>query len=137
MSLNNDNHHETCVFPAISNLDCTLTAGGTANIFGSWVEIVDNAGTPNKLTDAFASKGGYLSSIVAETGTVADKIYLIEVAYGASKIVVGRVRLLKANIAQNRMRTLKIPAGETVYYRMMCETASASCDVHFRYYMEV
>lgn len=136
-TLLNDNHHETKLFPAISNLDCTFTAGGTPDVFGLWTEIVDNAGVPNKLSDAFSSKGGYISSVIAETGTIADKIYLIEIAYGTLKIPIARVRFLKANIAQNRIRTPKIPKGEKVYYRMMCETGSASCTMHIRYYLEM
>jgi len=129
--------HENHIFPEGSNETVTLTAGGTINTYGAWAEIADNNSVT--LSTKMAS-GGHISSVVAESASVKDKIYMLEISYGAAKKVVARARMLSAtnqiaHTAQAHMRNLSIPAGETIYYRVKCETASATATVHFRYHV--
>jgi len=35
---------------------------------------------------------------------------------------------------RGRIPSVIIPAGEKVYYRMLCETGSAECEISFRYH---
>ena len=129
--------HDSILFPEDTNETVTFTAGGAINTFGAWVEIVDN----NAVT--FSSKltthDGHISASSIESTDTNNKIYLFEVAYGAAKTVVVRHRF-KSGVGVEtfqswRQKTLKIPTGETVYYRMKCETALATCTIDFRYHL--
>ena len=128
--------HDSILFPEDTNETVTFTAGGAINTFGAWVEIVDN----NAVT--FSSKlttdDGHISALSIESANTNNKIYLLEIAYGAAKTVVVRHRF-KSGVGVEtfqswRQKTLKIPTGETVYYRMKCETALATCTIDFRYH---
>ena len=128
--------HASYVFPEDTNETVTFTAGGTNNTFGAWAEIVDNNAVT--FSSKLASNEGHISTLAIESANTNDKIYLIEIAYGAAKTIVVRHRF-KTGVGVEkfqlcRMRTLKIPSGETVYYRMKCETASATCVVDFKYH---
>ncbi|TKJ25409.1 MAG: hypothetical protein CEE41_04455 [Hadesarchaea archaeon B3_Hades] len=130
--------HVSSIFPEDTDELITVTAGGTNNVFGAWAELVD--GTPVALSSKFATDPGYIVSVIIEDCSVTDKRYFLEVAYGAAHKVVGRSRFMKVlnklNVGhQMRIRSIKIPAGETIYYRLKCETASATAEVQIRYYL--
>ena len=134
--LHKEAFHLNLLFPEDSNETVTFTAGGSANTFGAWAEIVDNNGI--KLSSKFNSYG-HVASVIAEDASVKDSVYVWEIAYGAGETIVAKGRMISATnkinaTAQNRMRTLKILGGESVYYRMKCETASATMAVHLRYH---
>ena len=131
--------HVTSIFPANTNLTCTFTAAATANAWSSWIEIADSSS--NKLTTLFATYPGHLTCAMVETVSEVDTIYMVEISYGSSKIVVARVRFaggtkFQAPNVHNRFWAPEIPVGETVYYRMKTATAVAdTCTVHFRYHL--
>lgn len=117
----------------------TFTAGGTVNTFGSWAEI-DVDGDGDTFSSKVASAGQHISGILIEDLDTRDKRYVLEIAYGDDKsqvlrhrFVSGEVKKLEA-ITFMRIRAEAIPAGETVYYRMKCETALATCEVSLRYH---
>ena len=131
-------HHVSDIFPDDTNKLVTLTAGGVANTFGAWAAIVD--GTPTEFSTVFAADDGHIASIIVEECSLTDVRYMLEVSYGAAKVIVARTRFMKVlnklNVGhQMRIRSIHIPAGETVYYRLKCETANATAEVHFRYYL--
>ena len=116
----------------------TVTAGGVANTWSAWAAIVDNLAA--ELSTVFAASDGHICSILIEECSIKDMRYLLEVSYGAAKVIVARTRFMKQNVKldvdhQRRIRSIHIPAGETVYYRLKCETADATAEVHFRYYL--
>lgn len=133
-------HHTTGIFPDDTSLTCTLTALDTANTFSAWAEVEDNtSGTTLKLSAAFASYEGHITSMVVESLSEINTIYLVELAYGDSKVPVLHLRFMENDkevpVQQNRVLSDDIPAGETIYYRMMCETAGATCTVSIRYHL--
>ncbi|GAG89789.1 unnamed protein product [marine sediment metagenome] len=130
--------HVTSLFPVSSANYVLFTAGGVNNTFGAWAELVDDAN--NKLSDAFASSPGHITGVLIEDLNVKDKRYLFELAYGDSEVIILRHRFLAgdvkklAAIQHVRIRSVIIPAGEKLYYRLMCETAGKTCEVSFRYH---
>jgi len=134
--LKTDAAHLNYIFPEDSDETVTLTAGGTNNVFGAWAEIADDQAVTlsSKATSVL-----HISSIIIESASVKDKVYVLEVSYGSAKTTVVRVRGISAttlisHTGQDRMRNLEIPSGETIYYRLKCETAEATITVHFRYH---
>ena len=131
--------HESSIYPEDTDEVVTCTAGGTVNTFGSWVEI-DVDGNGDTFSSKLATENGHISGILVEDLDTVDKRYLLEIAYGADKTVVLRHRFLSgetkklAAINYMRIRADDIPAGETVYYRMKCETAGATCEISLRYH---
>jgi len=130
--------HVSDIFPDDTNKTVTLTAGGVINTFGAWAPIVDNLAV--ELSTVFAAQPGYVVSAIVEDCSVTDKLYRAELAYGAARTVIGRSRFMKVlnklNVGhQMRIRSIQIPAGETVYYRLKCETALATAEAQFRYYL--
>ena len=132
--------HQSDLFPENSGDSCTLTAGATPNVFGAWSEIVDSP-SGNNLTDVFAAMEGHLVGLLIEDLDTDDKRYLFEIGYGeTTKTVIMRHRFVSGvtkklqALQYIRVRSVLIPAGEKVYYRMMCETGSATCEVSFRYH---
>ena len=134
--LNLEAFHVSFFFPEDSNETITITAGGAINTFGAWAEIVDNNAVT--FSSKIASNIGHISMIGVEDVSVTDKIYMLEIAYGDAKTVVTRHRILvgvgKVTSCQTRVRPLKIPAGETVYYRLKCETGGATALVNLKYH---
>lgn len=134
--------HDTALFPDSSEIDVVLTAHADANTFTDWAEIVDTQGSPVSLSSKFASYGGHITAMEVEETNQASTLYIIELAYGAAKTVITRFRFVsdtnqKPVIGQARVRSCHIPAGETIYYRAMCETAAAkTANVAFRYFLE-
>ncbi|GAH83099.1 unnamed protein product [marine sediment metagenome] len=131
-----ESHHLTKIFPEDTDEHLTFTAGGVANIFGAWAEIVDDV--PNTFSSKITSPT-HITAFMIEDASKKDKAYLIEVAYGDARTVVSRYRFISGEakmpaIQQMRVRSEDIPVGETVFYRMKCESAGETCALHLRYY---
>jgi len=131
--------HDSSIYPADTDEVVTFTAGGTVNTFGAWAEI-DVDGDGDTFSSKVATTAQHLSGILIEDLDTDDKRYLLEIAYGADKTLVLRHRFISgetkklAAIQFIRIRAAQIPAGETVYYRMKCETAGATCEISLRYH---
>jgi len=131
-----ESHHLTKIFPEGTDETLTFTAGGVANAFGAWAEIVDNV--PNTFSSKITSPT-HITAFMIEDASVKDKTYFLEVAYGDAKTHVAPYRVVSGEtklpaIPQMRVRSMDIPVGETVYYRMKCESAGETCTLHLRYY---
>lgn len=130
--------NETFIFPEETNVKVTLTAGGVANTFGNWVEIVDSNAV--SLSSKFTTQAGHLAEINTEDYSITHKRYMIEIAYGDTKEVIARTRVKAEQLGATpfvyylELRSKEIPAGETIYYRMKAETAGATLECSFRYY---
>jgi len=135
--------HCTYIFPAATNLDCVLTAHADANDWSAWAEIVDTTGTPVTLSSKFAASDGHITGMITEAADEDDTIYMVEIAYGAAKTCISSWRLVSgtskvSSTGQSSARGPHIPTGETIYARVMCETAgSKTLNVHFRYFLHV
>lgn len=134
-----ESHHLSQYFPEDSNETVTFTAGGVNHIFGAWTEIVDNNAVT--LSSKITTHVGHISGIMIEDASVKDKVYIVEISYGATNIIVVRDRFVAATVQldtinQGRRRSLNIPTGATVYYRMKCETANATARVALRYHLD-
>ena len=130
--------HLSYIFPEDSDETVTFTAGGTNNTFGDWAEIVDSGA--NTLSSKFANRASHLSAILIESADTRDKVYIMEIARSDAKTPVATHRFISGEtvklppIQQIRIRPETVPKGETIYYRMKCETASATCTVSCRYH---
>lgn len=127
------NENEMFLYPTNCTVNVTLTAGIGVDTWGAWAEITD--GDAVTLSSKFAADDGYLVEIMTHDYSIADKIYMIEISYGAAKTVVGRVKVRSDWTYVNALRSVVIPAGETIYYRMQSETSGASLQADFRYYL--
>jgi hypothetical protein len=133
--------NEMFLFPAVTNLTVTLTAGGGNNTFGAWAPIVDSAATT--FASIFAARAGFLDQCSASNFSVDSVPYIFEIGYGATPIVVARAWFISATAATGPLpyfidlRSAQIPAGSTVVYRMMCATGAATILISFRYYFVV
>jgi len=131
--------HDSSVYPEDTDEVVIFAAGGTVNTFGAWAEI-DVDGNGDTFSSKVATTAQHLSGILIEDLSAKDKCYLLEIAYGADKTNVLRHRFISGTapklpaIQFVRIRAAQIPAGETVYYRMKCETASATCEISLRYH---
>ena len=131
--------HDSDIYPENTNQVVTFAAGGTVNTFGTWAEI-DIDGNGDTFSSKVATTAQHISGILIEDLDTVDKCYLLEIAYGDDKTNVLRHRFISgtgpklAAIQFVRIRAAQIPAGETVYYRMKCETASATCEISIRYH---
>ena len=131
--------HNSHIYPNVSNLTCTMTAGATPNVMSAWVEITDSGATT--MSSLFATSDGHISGIEVYDCNVADKVYLVDMTYGAAKVGITSFSFSSNAIGKKlipkliKVRADHIPAGETVYYRAMCETASKTLLVSFRYHL--
>lgn len=131
--------HESSIYPEDTDEVVTFTAGGAINTFGAWAEI-DVDGNGDTFSSKLATENGHISGILIEDLDTVDKRYLLEIAYGDDKTNVLRHRFLSGEVKKlaavqfMRIRAEDIPAGETVYYRMKCETAGATCEISLRYH---
>lgn len=129
------NENEIFLYPDTSSRSCTLTAGSTPSVFGAWTEIVDSLGTT--LTSKFAANSGYIREIMTHNYSIADEIYIVEIGYGASHTIIGRVKVRSDwTYVLPPTATSLSPANQIIYYRMMCETGDATLRVDFRYYFQ-
>jgi len=134
------NAHDTATFPEETNLTCTVTAHANINEWGDWVELVDSGA--NTFTSKVASNDSHISSIVVEETESAGETWMIEISYGAAKTRCASMRLVSASVGvmpaiqSMRVRAEHIPAGETVYARLMCSKAGAeTVKIHIRYHL--
>jgi outer membrane murein-binding lipoprotein Lpp len=128
------NTAERFVFPATTNITCTLTAGNT-NVWGNWAQITDSGG--GNLSSVFLASTGYITDMQIFDHSAADKIYLVEIAYGVAKNIIGRVAYHTSFADNVDIKSELIPVGEIVYYRMMSSGANgATARVGFRYIYE-
>jgi len=131
--------HVTSIFPSDTNLTCTFTAHANANTWSAWTEIADSAAT--KLSAATATKSGHITSILIETVSDVNALYMFELAWGASKNLITTGRFagsgkFQAAHIQDRFWAPNFPAGELIYYRLKTDTTVAdTCTVHFRYHL--
>lgn len=132
------NSAEVYLFPETTNITVTFTAGNT-NTWSAWTEIVDSGATT--LSSKFAAAAGYVSDIHAFLASDVSDGYNIEIAYGDAKSVLGRTTFwVPADGVIPYMLSIKsrrVPAGETVYYRMQSTGANgATVQVRMRYFYE-
>ena len=133
-------HHTTALFPDDTNKTCLLTAHADANTWSAWTEI-DIVGDGETLSSKMASYDGHITSCIVESLSEINTIYMLEIGYGASKVIVSRWRFAGTTKFQNpshqeSFRGIEVPAGETVYYRLKTATAVADTAlVHFRYHL--
>ena len=138
-SLYDDIYHLTYIFPAATNLTCTLTAHADANDWSAWVEVADSATT--KLSSVFAAADGHVSAMVTHEANQDDTDYMVDLAYGDAKAHLSQWRIHSqtnkiSSSGQSRCRGAHIPAGEKVYARVMCATAGGkTLLVHFRWWL--
>jgi len=130
-------HHEASIFPDETDKIVTFVAG-PANTFGAWIEVIDNSAVT--LSSKFVNIPGHITAFLVETANATDKIYLFELAYGDSKTILTRYRFIggakkSSPIQPVRAQGAQIPAGATIYYRMACEKANATCQLHIRYFL--
>jgi hypothetical protein len=114
------NSAEVFLFPDVTNITITLTAGNT-NAWSDWVEVTDS--TAVTLSSKFATKSGYINDLYVYDHSAVDKIYCIELSYGASKTTLGRIMWHTSFKDAVQIKTRRVPAGSIIYYRMMCSGA--------------
>jgi len=132
--------HVSGIFPADTANTMTLQ-GGAQNVFGAWTRLVDAPG--GAFFDALLTEHVHIAAINIESEAVGNSIWMLEISYGATNIVVGRVRWVStiaglfASVQQYRVRSAEIPTGERVYGRLMCSNVAANQTAvfHIRYYM--
>jgi hypothetical protein len=132
------NSAEVYLFPTTSNLLCTLTAGNT-NVWSAWVELEDSDATT--LSSAFAVDAGYVSDMLFFLPSDAADGYNVELSYGVANTTLGRVSfyaLASGDIAYVLpIKSRRVPAGETIYYRMQSTGANnATVQARLRYFYE-
>lgn len=128
--------HASFIFPAMTVKTVSFTSG-EANDFGAWAEITDSDAVT---FSSLATSDLHISGVLIESTDTDDKMYLLEISYGASKIVVHRQRFGSGTkfispAQMVRVRTRHIPAGETIYYRLACEDAGATVTASIRYHL--
>jgi hypothetical protein len=128
------NENEVFLYPDTCTKTATFTAGDGVDTWGAWAEITDSGATT--LSSKFAADSGYLVEIMTHDYSVADKIFMIELSYGAAKTVIGRSKIRSDWTYVQALRSVVIPSGQTVYYRMQCETGNATLEADFRYYFD-
>jgi len=131
-------HHASHIFPEDTDEFLTFTAGVGDHEWSSWVEIEDSSG--HTLSEK-ATSHLHISALMVENCSVRDKVYLIEIAQGDAytpvtpyRFIAGETTKLPA-IQHATVRADHIPAGETIYYRMKCESGGKTCDLHIRYHL--
>lgn len=128
--------HTSYIFPENSADDVTMHTGA-ANTYGPYNVIKD--GSNNTFSNKFNNTDGHLSGMLIEDASVADKVFIYEMSYGASHTTLFTYRFRSATnqigcAMKPVVRPLIIPTGEELYYRGMCENASANALVSFRYH---
>jgi len=132
--------HVSALFPVDTNLTWTMTALNTANTWSEWAEIADSGTT--KLSASYAAVDGHITAIMIETVSEADTIYEYEIAWGASKVIIGRGRFagetkFQAPNTTERYWAPCFPAGQLLYYRLKSASAVAdTCTAHIRHHSD-
>lgn len=128
--------HNTHIFPEATGATITLTAGA-GDTWSAWVEIQDSGlvTLSSKITST-----AHISAIAVESTSAQNETWMVEISYGSSNTICARARFVSQSIGMLelvqffRIRSEHIPAGETIYYRLMCSAGAATCLVHFRYF---
>ena len=130
------NTADTFLFPADTDYYVLLTADAASGEFSSWAEIVDNNAVT--LSSKFADNAGYISDIyIYQVTAPADTTNIVEIAYGESKTSLTRIMFNSDNLNIAQIKSRLIPAGETIYYRIMTDTAPTEyVSIGFRYFYE-
>lgn len=130
-------HHISHVFPHETERTVTFTAGNAINTYGDWAEIKDSTEVTFEsqiISDTF------IGALLIEDCSERDKVYMLEIAVGDAKTLITCYRFIAGEteklpaVQQARIRSRIIRVGEKVYYRMKCETALATCQLHIRHY---
>jgi len=131
--------HISYLFPEESDETVILISGATDNVYGGYAEIIDN--DSDTLSNKFTSPG-HISSIMIEDASVNDKIYVLEISHGdtTAATMVSQTRYMSGSnkigtTQQARLRMPHVLPGDRIWYRMKCETASATLQAHFRYHL--
>jgi len=129
--------HITYIFPENTNETVTFAAHASANTWSNWAEIVDN----NAVTlSSKITADAHLTTMLIESISIKDKVFLFEVAYSDAKTITSRYRFIAGDtpklpaIQAWRIRAAHMPPGEKIYYRMKCSSGGATCELHFRYH---
>ena len=129
-------HHETFIFPTVSNVNVVFTAG-LINAYGAWAEIVDGGAVT---LSSQLTRDAHFSAVIIEEASIVDQVYIIEISHGVALTNIARIRFIAGErvflppIQMMKIRATIIPAGQTVYYRMMAETGGATANISFRYH---
>lgn len=129
------NENEVFLWPESVTATATLTAGASSDNFSAWTELIDSSA--NSLSANFTTKDGYLVEIMTHDYSVnaTDRMFSIELAYGnVTKTVIGRIKVRSDWTYVLALRSVVIPQGQTIYYRMKSEIAGADLKADFRYY---
>ena len=128
------NSAETFMFPE-STASYVLFASSANNTFGAWAEIKDN--NLVTLSSKFALNAGYIADVYLYDLTIADTLWMIVVSYGVAKTTLFRMMFNSEYMDLAQIKSRRIPAGETIYYRMMANAAPTEyVSVGFRYFYE-
>jgi len=130
------NTADTFLFPADTDYYVLLTANAGAGNFSAWAEITDNNAV--NLSSRFAGNAGYISDIyIYQVTAPADTTHIVEIAYGSNKTSLTRIMFNGDNLNIAQIKSRRIPAGETIYYRIMTSTAPTEyVSIGFRYFYE-
>jgi hypothetical protein len=128
------NTAERFLYPSTTQITCTLVAGNTG-VFSDWALITDSVG--GNFSSAFSGSTGYIMDMQIYDHSAVDKLYLVELSYGASKTILARAMWHTSFIDNVDIKSVLVPAGQPVYYRMMSSGANgANAKVGFRYIYE-
>jgi len=125
--------NENYLFPETTAYNITLTAPATADTWSAWTEVV--ASNAETLSSKFAADTGYLSQVTFYGYNFPDELIIVELAYDDDGTdVVGRVMARSDFTWVLELNSEPIPAGSTVYYRMMSSHINESIKANFKYY---
>lgn len=135
--------HRSHIFPDKSaDIDrvCTFMSG-KKNEFGAWAEVVDS--NFNLLSEITANGAIHVSALQVRSTSAAGLLHVIEIGYGEAAdsvtvlnphVFVSETKRKDSN-EQVRFRSLRVPKGQKVFYRMKTEnTKNATAVVELRYH---
>lgn len=132
--------HTSFVYPEGTDQIVTFTAGDVANEFGDWVEI-DVDGNGALFSDYLEENNCVITALIIETVSRDADRYFIEVGYFDGEDmhrVFGQRWMGRCEYQQAvRLNPSVIPKGSTVWYRMKCEVAEATCEVALRWHNHI
>jgi len=130
------NTADTFLFPADTDFYVLLAADNVSGSFSTWKEIKDSGNVT--LASSFSDNAGYISDIyVYQVTAPADTTHIVEIAYGESKTSLTRIMFNGDNLNLAQIKSRRIPAGSTIYYRIMTTTAPTEfVSIGFRYFYE-
>ena len=132
--------HGTQIFPESTAQTLTVAGNVAANVWSAWVEMVDAPG--GTTFTSMITGDAHLTAVNIEDTSVANNIWMLEIAYGAAKTCIARIRFISASLGNLpavtgvRVRSCHIPTGEVIYARLMCSAGGEDCKLHLRYYLD-